>query len=486
MIKYSKLAVLATVLFAPIVWGSSAKAATNWSEISGLVELHQTPLENAQVTLFKSGLIRRGGATEIATAQTNASGEFSIVYTSPPLDDGVLYLIVDGVDSTHRLATILKSTNSIEFVKINELSTVGTAYVMNQFLAGNIIGGNAVGVINSASTFLNLITPELGAAGSVISSAPNGEHTEALSTFHTLGNILAVAGSSSNNFIQVSKLATPNCGTAPQTLLEIAATLARNPALSQSELIKLSQNNAMFTPALPGWDVSTPITWTIMLLYGGDDLYLLDGPGHIAIDKEGSIWIGNNFEYAPDATTPVCDGKYLIRLKPNGEIYPDSPYTGGGVSGVGFGITIDPEDSVWVGNFGFVGDGATCSPARNSLSKFSFTGEVLSPEAGENPFYCTPDQGGFCNGEIVTPQGMASAMDGTIWTTNLCTGTLTQYPYGDPNQASNIDFKPLNPDAGPFGAGADCNWNVWVTDNGADTVYRVRPTGVVSEATSTL
>ena len=200
MIKYSKLAVLAIVLFAPVVWGSSAKAATNWSEISGLVELHQTPLENAQVTLFKSGLIRRGGATEIATAQTNASGEFSIVYTSPPLDDGVLYLIVDGVDSTHRLATILKSTNSIEFVKINELSTVGTAYVMNQFLAGNIIGGNAVGVINSASTFLNLITPELGAAGSVISSAPNGEHTEALSTFHTLGNILAVAGSSSKNF----------------------------------------------------------------------------------------------------------------------------------------------------------------------------------------------------------------------------------------------------------------------------------------------
>jgi len=88
-----------------------------------------------------------------------------------------------------------------------------------------------------------------------------------------------------------------------------------------------------------------------MLLYGGDDVYQLDGPGHLATDRERSIWIGNNFEYAPDATTPVCDGTLLIRLKPNGEIYPGSPYTGGGVSGVGFGFTIDPSDNIWVGNF---------------------------------------------------------------------------------------------------------------------------------------
>jgi sugar lactone lactonase YvrE len=469
-------------------WTASSQAGSEWSEISGIVELNQSPLANAQVTLFKSGLIRRGGATEIATAQTNATGEFSMVYKSPPLQDGVLYLIADGAHPTHRLATILDDTHPIEFVTINELSTVGTAYVMNQFLDGDTIGGNSVGVKNSASTFLNLIAPELGQAGSVISNAPNGLHTEALSTFNTLGNILAVAGSNSNNFTQVSKLATPNCGSVPQTLLGIAATLARNPALSQSALIKLSQNNVIFTPALPGWDVKFPITWTIMLLYGGDDLYSLDGPGHIAVDKEGSIWIGNNFEYAPDATTPVCDGKLLIRLKPNGQIYPGSPYTGGGVSGVGFGIAIDPENNVWVGNFGFVGDGATCSPApaRNSLSKFSFTGEVLSPESGENPLYCTPDQGGFCNGEILAPQGMASAMDGTLWTTNLCSGTLTQYPNGDPYQAINVDLKTQNPDAGPFGAAVDGNSNVWVTDNGADTVYRVRPTGVLSEVTTSL
>jgi hypothetical protein len=102
---------------------------------------------------------------------------------------------------------------------------------MNQFLAGDTTGGNAVGVINSASTFLNLVAPELGHAGHVIPTAPNGEHTEALRTFNTIGNILAVAGFNTKNFTQVSALATPSCGDAPQNLFKIAVTLARNSAL---------------------------------------------------------------------------------------------------------------------------------------------------------------------------------------------------------------------------------------------------------------
>ena len=51
-----------------------------------------------------------------------------------------------------------------------------------------------------------------------------------------------------------------------------------------------------------------------------------------------------------------------MALKPNGQPAdgsngtPLSPLTGGGILGTGFGVTIDPQGSVWFGNFGWGND----------------------------------------------------------------------------------------------------------------------------------
>src|SRR5689334_21696734 len=43
----------------------------------------------------------------------------------------------------------------------------------------------------------------------------------------------------------------------------------------------------------------------------------------------------------------------MIKLTSTGEDAQGAPYSGGGVNGTGFGITLDPNGNVWVGNFGF-------------------------------------------------------------------------------------------------------------------------------------
>ncbi len=460
---------------------SALQAATNGDSttFSGHVELNTTPVHTALVKLYKSGAVNKSGATLLGAEHTDTDGFFSITVPTPSPEEAILYLVADANDGQNRVATILGASNIPSHVVLNELTTVATAFTMNQFIDGEIIGGNSVGVRNSAATFRNVVSLETGTAASVLLTSPNGSDTEALQTFHSLGNILATAASSTSLFKEIKHLAAPPCGDEPATLLEIAVILARYPTTSPEPLFLVSQGNVIFTPALESaWHGKLPITWTLMLLYGNDDQYLLDGPGRIVIDKEGSIWIANNFAYEESATTPACAGPLLLRLTPNGEIYPGSPYGGGGISGAGFGIAIDAEDNVWPGNFGFSGDGAACTPpARNSVSKFSPQGEVLSPNEGENP-NCAPDYCGYCSGEVTTPQGMAFDRNNNLWIANLCNGTVTRYFDADPTNNDVIDLKPINEDAGIFGLATDANDNAWVVDNGGDSVYRIQPDGL--------
>lgn len=459
---------------------SSSMGGDAIEHLSGRVRLNEGPVVAAEVTLFKSGAARGQGAVPIATAITDEDGEFDVIYRSLPDDGSILYLMADR--GHQRVATVLGMGDLPEHVSLNELTTVATAYVMNQFLAGEIIGGNIVGVRNAASTFRNLIRPGTGDAAESISSFPNGESTDALRKFNTLGNILAFAASSPRDFSKVSLLASPPCGAAPEDLLGLAASLARYPDTSPQALFDLSTRNPIYQPALSSATDATedgvPITWTLMLRYGGDPSFQMNGPGRIAVDGEGTIWIINNFDYAANPDTPVCTGTYVTRLAPNGELYGSSPYSGGGLGGAGWGLAFDTRDHVWVGNFGFEGAGATdCTPpARNSVSKFTSDGVPLSPGAGGNP-ECDPDQGGFCNGEIVTPQGVVSDSVNTIWVANLCVETLTKIPDGDPLQAYSF---PLVAEGGagdpaPFGIAIDGGDRAWVTDNGASVVYRVEP-----------
>ena len=76
--------ILATVCFQSTLHAMSAGSNTT---ITGQVRLSQTPIGNAQGTLFKSGLVNKEGATLVGTTQTDSNGEFILNFTAPSLDD---------------------------------------------------------------------------------------------------------------------------------------------------------------------------------------------------------------------------------------------------------------------------------------------------------------------------------------------------------------------------------------------------------------
>jgi hypothetical protein len=83
-----------------------------------------------------------------------------------------------------------------------------------------------------------------------------------------------------------------------------------------------------------------------------DSSNLMNGPGNFAIDKFGFVWVNTNYQPKPPDQF-ACAGNRLIEFYPWGQPVPGTLFTGGGLSGAGYGNTLDPRGNIWIGNFGF-------------------------------------------------------------------------------------------------------------------------------------
>ncbi len=166
---------------------------------------------------------------------------------------------------------------------------------------------------------------------------------------------------------------------------------------------------------------SVPSAWTLALSYVGNGSEI-DGPGNMAIDRDGNVWsTTNNYTFNADDSLPACAGGAVSELTPTGADAPGAPFSGGGVSGAGFGIAIDTIGNVWVSNFGFAGTGCAQTPPADSVSELSGLGTVLSAASG------------FTQGPIAAPQGTAVDQGGNVWIANFGNNTVTEYPNGNAN-----------------------------------------------------
>jgi hypothetical protein len=330
---------------------------------------------------------------------------------------------------------------------------------MAQFIDGPSIAGKAPGLQNAAATARSLVDLSLGEVGSVLGNPPNGLTTSTMREFNSLANLLASCVNASNAAPCASlfRLAAPAAGRPPQDTLQAAINIAHFPGQNASALFVQSQLLRVYTPAL----ASAPDAWTLAIRYNGNG-HELDGPGNMVFDKDGNVWSTNNYDFNSDPRESVCGSKTLIKFTPTGEDAPGAPYTGGGISGAGFGITLDPNGNVWVGNFGFQGMGCTEVPPRNSVSQFSADGTPLSPEMG------------FTQGPISDPQATVSDQNGTIWIANCGSDSVTQFRYGNPSEYKNFSGIGLG---APFGIAIDSRGNAWITGNSSDTVAALAPDG---------
>lgn len=427
--------------------GDTAPAANT---LRGRAASGSRPLADLSVTLYAAGT--SGAATELGSATSGNDGGFSIGY-SKPSGEVTLYVVARGAPGSP--VALMTSIGNLPpaSVLVNELTTVASVWTSAQFLDGDQVVGNAVGVRNAAANVRNLIDIETGDLGAVLMDGVNVQ-TTTLAKLSSLGDLLAacVGGDCSGLFANATA---PN-GTVPRDTLEAAIHIARNPWHNVAGIYGLlppapdATTPPADVPYLPYLRYQ-PTDWTLSLVYTGGGL---DAPGGIAFDADGVAWTNNNFLVGSQSFLGQrgFPGLGATKLTPAGvALSPRFGFTGGGIYGAGFGIAIDQRNHVWIGNF-----------AGESVSELAPDGKPLSPAAGYP-----------AGGQV---QGTAVDQSGNVWAVNTSENTVVEYPAGKPTQPRTFGGTScaVQLDA-PFGIAVDRNGEIWVANQQGDTVTHIDP-----------
>lgn len=456
-------------------------------KISGFVLSGNQPLEGMIVTIRSSGTEK--GIEVLGNSETDSIGFFEISFNAPTNPKAILYITADSnvaASTTSgivpdfefiRLANVFRDIPFDAEVVINERTTVATAYTMAQFFTPVGIDGTSPGLQNAAEIAENLVNLSNGEVSNFL-NAPSNSGTSTRPTFNSLANMLASCVQSESNCDTLFELTTTPSGLAPVNTLRAISNVARFPWQNVQGLLELSQEEIIYSPSLAS-DVDIT-AWTLALVYTGNGMEL-DGPGNIAFDADGNAWVCNNYVFNPGPVDPddaVCGDDHVLKFTPTGDDAPGAPYQGGGLYGAGYGITLDPDGNVWVGNFGFQGTNCLLDfeELSQSVSKFAPDGTPISPNREGN------DPGGFkgAGNFVRQPQGVVSDKDGNIWIASCSSDSVVQFPEGKPELAFNI--KPLDDMDGslvikPFDVAIDAKGNAWATGNESSSVIALDPEG---------
>lgn len=448
-------------------------------QVEGVVRSGGDALAGYEVALYASSPDGPDRWSLLGSDTSDARGRFGIAFT-PPAGEPVY--VVEATRGASMLAGAIGAGPTVaRQVVVNERTTVAVGNAFAQFVGADRIEGNRTGMANAVQVVADLADPATGEAGAVLATTPNGTETSTLATFNSLANAVASCVADDANCATLLDVTAPPGASPSSNVLQALANLVRSPSFPRpgqppgDPILDLARLAPVYEPAL----AQPPTSWLLFLTFTGgpyraqDRSNLMNGPGNFAIDADGYVWVNDNAEpEQPDHH--ACAGRRLLKFTPWGAPVPDTPYFGGGLSGAGFGITLDPAGQVWVGNFGFQDPPCASTPeaARSdSVSVFAADG---SPVSGP---------GGYAVGGISWPQGTVSDGDGNIWIANCGNDTVTKLSGGDPTRAVDIALGPTpapgEPQVKPFGVTVDLEGRAWVVGNLGDTVSVLSPTGEV-------
>jgi len=434
------VALAAALLVVAAGFATAASAA----QLTGKVLAGGLPVQRSQVELFASGA---RAPTPLGVAETDRRGRFSLVYRAPS-GDAVVYAVAAGgrtpARSALRLLAVAPPTGSPRRLVVNELTTVAATYALARFLRGDRLVGPSPGLPNAALTVASLVRPASGTVAAAIANPPNGTVTASLTTFRTLAAVLGGCTRGTQRSCRaLFRVAAPPRGPRPADTLAAIHDVALNPASDVRRIFAL-RKSPVYRPQLG----RPPSSWVLTLKHTDAPF---DGPGRMAFDSRGNIWVTNNFE--PPGTEA---GSYAISLDPAGRPLhgDDGAVSGGGILGNWWGIAVDQRDRVWLSNF--TGDDPEEFDSPNFVggeeaSLFTSAGRALSPESG------------IVAGELRAPQGIAVDQRGNVWIANHGDESVTMYPEGDWSRAQTIRGGGLY---NPFAIAVDAKGNAWV-DNGS-------------------
>ncbi len=452
------VAALAIGALAPLSAAAAPPTSPGGAQrLTGLVFADGAAVRDSQVTLLAAGATP-GSATALQTVRTDRGGRFAFTVPAGVDADDVLYATATGGTSGGRAlggdVELAASLGDIRTgrITINELTTVAAGYALAQFAAGGSLGGGEPGLGNAAKMTRNMVDPTTGALTRFFLTAPNGDSTEALATFNSLASIIAGCVARTNDCARFLDAATDAWGVRPATTWQAMTLLPTNPSGDPVAVMAQVPSDPLFQPTR----TAPPAGWYIALKFWGDGRQF-NGPGNLAFDSKGRVWANTNATWAR-TILGVCPGDEIFMLDPYSAGQPLTSYSGGGLSGSGFGISLDPQERVWATNFGFTSIGCRDPqpPPANSVSLFSPEGDALSP-----------DPEGYLDGPISYPQGVKSDTDGDVWIANCGNSNLVVYRGGDPAQSEVVGSDMTY----TFDVAQNAAGDIFVTSNQLDAVY---------------
>ena len=364
---------------------------------------------------------------------------------------------ISASDGLNKLLGLLQSSDT-QGLTINDLSTAASAYTFNRFINGEELSGNKPSLRSGWMTYQNLVNPNGTIAQVAINNAATAER------LNLLANLNAEAISNPEFRKILLNLTSSIKRPSNRTNLEALISIGQSPANNARQLFELAESAPAIYPADSG-SISQRDSWLLYFEHFGaanESESIFFGPGNIAIDSLGDLWVTNNFKPGSKSKPPL-PGSTLPRLQPSGELVGGTPLQGGGLYGAGFGIGIDPEGQVWIGNFGF---GASDVPLRgngNSVSLFSKEGEALSPNRSRRA--PRKPSGGYTEGELLGVQGVSSDQEGNIWiasfrNTAATPSKIVVYEHGKPKKFDSFQHPELT---SPFDIAIDASGDAWVS-----------------------
>jgi hypothetical protein len=317
--------------------------------------------------------------TDFGTGATITAG-------SQPINPIVLLATLGNCPTSGNLNFGSQSTSPINYIYLNEISTVATAYTFQPFTssANNDavhIGSSGttqgfLGIENAANTAAQLYSIQ----GSVMSTVPDGEGHIAnyqtqlngvpnqgngvvpQATIDTLGNILAACVDSTSNITNSDGALSAQCstlfanatdnglttGTQPTDTATAAINIARYPGgnnssttggtpISVASLYGIPTGAVPFTPRLnnapPNFLIAINYPMTAVSGYSTATNPLLGRAESIAIDSTGQVWI------------TAQTNNNVVRWSPQG--VQNFSHSDGYIYGY---VSIDNSDNAWTGN----------------------------------------------------------------------------------------------------------------------------------------
>ncbi len=495
---------------APVFTASSAPTGSApGAAFSGKVHGGQNPIVGAHVYLYAINNTGYGSASlsvlNSATGNpadtdgnyyvtTDSSGNFNIT-SDYACTEGISHLYIyaiggnpgSGANSAAGLMASLQScTNpnfASQFVVVNEVSTVATAYS----LAGFAVDATHFSIPNDAlaATGMNNASKSVGnletiSTGVALAATPAGNGLVPQSEIDTLANILAACinstGPGSSSCATLFSNAMSGV-TAPTDTATAAINIAHNPAVNIANLFALQTAASPFQPDLS----AAPNDFTIALNYSGGGL---DLPFSIAIDASGNVWIAN------------LENNAISEFSSTGAALSGAGYMGGGLS-TSDAIAVDASGNVWVagdplsineftssgvavsGTSGYTGGGIdsdvglaidrsaniwAVSAAGNNISELNSSGAAISGASG------------YKAGGLDQPEGIATDTSGNIWTANYAFGSIGKFSSTGATLTGSSGFTGGGLDE-PRAIAIDSSGNAWVINDVGNSISEFSSSG---------